>query len=161
MFCQATCLQYWWDTSCWSAYDVVIIATPHHKLPQEVSLTSTGTCTQILQMTWKCVGEPGQLEHTFWEILCLCLCEEQPITFLDMVISLCNNQWRMRMLPYSSALEQCINSTDTCSPNVGSIYPIQIYISIYLLLTSDERCLNTFRNNFTIIHGGWWCWFAI
>ena len=30
--------------------------------------------------------------------------------------------------PDSSALEQCMNSTDICSPNVGSIYPIQIYI---------------------------------
>ena len=28
----------------------------------------------------------------------------------------------------SLALEQCINSTDVYSPNVGSIYPMQIYI---------------------------------
>ena len=32
--------------------------------------------------------------------------------------------------PDSSALEQCINSTDTCSPNVGSIYPI--YYKMYI-----------------------------
>ena len=31
-------------------------------------------------------------------------------------------------------LEQCINSTDICSSNVGSIYPIQIYIDIYIIL---------------------------
>ena len=33
--------------------------------------------------------------------------------------------------PDSLALEQCINSTDICSQNFGSIYPIQIYIDIY------------------------------